>query len=362
MGATGTKIARALGGFAEGFHGRGPEYLQQIDDKRKQALLDDAFTVQQQLQQGNVPAARQTLLNRLQAIEQLGGDPRDTDSILLDIERGNVDKALQRVTTVVDFGISSGALKAPARGQKQVVDGQLVDLTTGTATPIKGYNPNTQAAQDRGAALALREREFGLKETIEARQQNKLSSGLEKVLLEGQQASIDRQGDAINFRTMAQEFETRSDELYGGVAMTVNEAFKAVLGSQDDVTELRRKINAIRVAEGIGQLPPGVASDKDIELVMSGQIRENAGPEQVAQYLRGASKAAQYAAGYNQLKVDYINKTRKGAGLNQVWRRSHESPVLGRKVTTAEIYRTAIDSGLAIDDVLQQLGIKAELF
>ena len=90
MALTRQKVGQALGAFGAGVAGRGQEFVQNIDDNRKQALLEDAFTVQQQLTAGNVPAARQTLLNRLQAIEQLGGDPADTDSILLDLERGNV--------------------------------------------------------------------------------------------------------------------------------------------------------------------------------------------------------------------------------------------------------------------------------
>ncbi len=107
------QVAQALGAFGAGVQGRGPEFIQQLDENRKQALLEDAFSIQQALQAGDTSTARLTLVNRLQAIQQLGGDPSDTDSLLLDIERGDTDKALQRVTAVVDFGFRSGRLVDP---------------------------------------------------------------------------------------------------------------------------------------------------------------------------------------------------------------------------------------------------------
>lgn len=157
------KLGQLLQGFSAGVAGRGPEFIQGLADNRKQALLDDAFTVQQQLQGGDVSGARGTLLNRLQAIEQLGGNPADTDSILLDIERGDIDKALQRVGTVVDFGVASGRLQAPAKAiqpKTQIVDGQLVTIAPGggsaTATPIAGLTPGASTGDVQKQVNVLR--------------------------------------------------------------------------------------------------------------------------------------------------------------------------------------------------------------
>ena len=355
-------FARALQGFGAGVQGKGMQFNAGLDQSRKQALVDDSFSIMQRLQQNNVPAARQLLLERLDHIKRLGGDDADTRGVLQKIDTGDVQGALADVSMVVDHATRAGMLNQPQQPQRdrmQVVDGQIVNLDQGTAGPIPGYvaPPGVDPAADR----QIRREQLALQQQIEQRQQTKLSAGLEKVMLDSQQSSIDRQGDAINFNTMAQEFETRSEQLYGGAAMTVNEAFKTLLGTQDDVTELRRKINAIRVAEGIGQLPPGVASDKDIELVMSGQIRENASPEQVASYLRGAAKAAQYAAGYNQMRVDFISKNRTGAGLNNAWRKMRPSSKLGRDVAAAEIYRTALSKGVTAQQVMADLGIEGDI-
>lgn len=364
------KIGTALQGLGAHLDGRGIEYqrnqmaereqAQILDEQRKQEMLEDAYMAYQVGATGNIPGTLDVLYKRFDRIRQdPSRDPSDTLGLIKQFET-DPQGAMTELGALVDHGFVSGRLQMPPAGQRdrmQVVGDQIVNMDTGSASDIAGFD-NTQANEK----LALDRRRVANAEAIEARQQVKLSSGLEKVLLDSQQASIDRQGDAVNFNTIAQEFETRSDEFYGGVGMTVNEGLKALLGSQDDVTEFRRKINAIRVAEGIGQLPPGVASDKDIELVMSGQIRENAGPEQVASYLRGAAKAAQYAAGYNQMRVDFINKNRKGAGLNNAWRKMHTSSKLGREVSAAEIYRGAMNKGITVEDAMEMLGVSGELF
>ena len=352
------RISTALRGAAAGLHGKGQEFTQDLSDRRKQAMLKDAYLVQQQLSRGDTTSALQLLNNRVGDIKTLGGNPNTTMGLISRIQGGDVKGALGEVTDAVNWGYANGMLEAPPsmpNRNTQVVGGQLIDKNTGVATPIKGYNTNAPEAQRR-------ERELALKERIEKRQATKLSAGLEKVQLNAADNVIKYQGDAINFQTMANEFANRPDDLYGGVMMTLNERFKSLLGSQDDVTELRRKLNSIRVSEGIGNLPPGVASDKDIELVMSGQIQENASPEQVVQYLTGATKAAQYSAAYNQLKADFITKKRTGAGVNQAYRSSFQAPVLKRKVSVAEIYRTAQIRGITPEAVAQQLGITEELF
>ena len=85
--------------------------------------------------------------------------------------------------------------------------------------------------------------------------------------------------------------------------------------------------------------------------------KENASPEQVASFLRGAARLARFDAGYNQFKSDYISDTRSAAGVNREWRRQIMSPVAGRKVSIAEIYETAQNRSITPEEVKAKLGI-----
>ncbi len=108
-------LGRALQGFGAGVQGRGSEFLGQLDDRRRSALLQDAFAVQEQLRAGDVGGARGTLLQRLDAIGQLGGDPSDTQELISKLDAGDVQGAFADASTVVNFAQAQGLLRAPAR-------------------------------------------------------------------------------------------------------------------------------------------------------------------------------------------------------------------------------------------------------
>lgn len=127
-------IARALQGFGAGVAGQGQQFLQGIDDQRKQALLQDAFSVQQALQEGRTPQARELLLSRLDNINRLGGDPSDTQGLLSKIDSGDIRGAFQDVSTVVEFAQAEGLLKTPAtdKGTSLVQNIEATGLKRGT--------------------------------------------------------------------------------------------------------------------------------------------------------------------------------------------------------------------------------------
>lgn len=405
----GEKIALALQGFGAGVQGQGPYFQhmlnqqeQQLSEGRKMALIQDAYSVQQHLQSGNIPTARATLINRLQAIKKLGGDPSDTMGVLQKVESGDIPGALQDVSTVVSFAQANGLLKVPKsampkteiiNGQAvtidpsgkataapiegftapqpkaqlpktQIVDGQVVtiDPTTGqaTAAPVQGFQKDRTDINLRIRDQQLRERQLQLQQAAEDRQTNKLSAGLEKVLLDSQDQTVKSQQKSNKFDVLANDYERLKIE--GGLKSTMTESLKAVLGSQDAVSEFKRQVNEVRMSEAMKMLPPGAASDADIKLVLSSQPKENASPEQIASYLRGAAKVSRFEAGFHQFKADFISNKSTGKGLNQAWRSKINSPALKRDISLGELYETAQNRGTTPEDVANQLGIKGPLY
>ena len=402
------RIGLGLQGFGAGVEGRGPEFLNALQDRenaqteklsreREDALLQDAFMVSQHLQGGNTEGAIRLLENRIQHIDQLNGDPSDTIGLRDQIASGDTEGALRELNPLIQFAQAQGRLTIPQEAQtrREIINGQVVDIPpTGpvTAQDIEGFrapaaelkqrivdgqiiniDPTTGQAmaapipgfrQDPGRQVdrSLRARQVAVMEAAERRQSQKLSAGLEKALLSSQDATLESQRNANSFDALADDF-TKAASIPGGVKGSVSETLKALLGSQDEVSELRRRFNQIRVSEGLRNLPPGTASDSDVKLAMSGLPPENANPETVAAFLRGAARLSRFEAGFNQFKSDYISEKSTGKGINQTWRRQLEAPALGgERVTISEIYETAQNRGMTPEAVAEQLGIQGDLF
>lgn len=100
--------------------------------------------------------------------------------------------------------------------------------------------------------------------------------------LESQLASISK---------LQQGFERLASEgTQAGYLGRAGEFFKKALGTEDPITLLRKEFEQLNMTGAINNLPPGVASDKDIELVMSPLPQSTSNPAYIAAYLRGLKK------------------------------------------------------------------------
>ena len=370
---TENKFGLALQAAGAGLTGRGPEFQQMLAGRRQaesesrnkqllarqRAFAEDNRGLTMFLERGDYKSARELIVNRQDDLKNFpDSDTADTDGALDALDSGQYDELLRRSRAIDQQSVIAGILPARDKPKQQIVDGQLVTIGPdgAAASDIEGLRKDPGEAQDR----SLRSRQIAVSEAAEARQSGKLSAGLEKALLGAQDRVVEAQRNANEYEVLASDFERLN--LEGGLASTFSETLKNVLGSQDQVSEFRRKFNQVRISQGIKNLPPGPASDVDVKMAMKGVPKENASAGQVASFLRGSARIARFDAGYNQFKADYITQNRSGAGLNKSWRGSIQSPGLKRKVTIAEIYETAQNRGITPEDVAAQLGIEGGLF
>jgi hypothetical protein len=111
------------------------------------------------------------------------------------------------------------------------------------------------------------------------------------------------------------------------------EMAKEVLGVEDMETYIRSQVQSTRVKQAIANLPPGVASDKDIELVMSGTISDTANPEVIRAYMRGLQKIEQYNARYNKFAANHISNEGSAKGLLPAWDKAEEARLAEEQAT-----------------------------
>lgn len=98
------------------------------------------------------------------------------------------------------------------------------------------------------------------------------------------------------------QFQDRNAEISGGLVGSGKEFIKEIVGAQDEVSELRIKLKGVITRASVGNLPPGPATDKDIQLVLSGEIPANANAATVISYLNGLKKLANVDRDYAKRK------------------------------------------------------------
>ena len=94
------KFGEMLGGFGAGVQGRGPEYIAAIQErradeekKRLAAMVKDAKTAYDFINRGDVNNAMSLIQDRVQMINELGGDPSDTARIGAMLQSGRIAEA-----------------------------------------------------------------------------------------------------------------------------------------------------------------------------------------------------------------------------------------------------------------------------
>lgn len=92
-----------------------------------------------------------------------------------------------------------------------------------------------------------------------------------------------------------------------GAFSTASEWLKQATGNQDALTQMRQEYTRLRNNQALKMLPPGPASDKDIQVAMKGFPPDNADSATMASFLRGMAKMNQYTAVTENAKAEWVN-------------------------------------------------------
>ena len=208
-------------------------------------------------------------------------------------------------------------LKAQAQGYKPAKEETGFTLKEGDIRFDGSGNELARGAEktadpDKSRELSIKEEANQIRrEELGFRQEqaNKVSltPTTQKILDAAQTKSFDSGQQAREMELLARDL-TQID-IGGGVTSTTSEKFKQVLGSQEAVTDIRRRFRGFRASQAVSNLPPGVASDKDIELALSGFPAENANSQTIQSFLAGQPKVARLVEGFNIVKSELISET-----------------------------------------------------
>ena len=121
--------------------------------------------------------------------------------------------------------------------------------------------------------------------------------------------------------------EFKSLQPMAGAASLVVEKWRDIAGNQDEVSLLRRNFNAIKNEMVMDNLPPGVASDKDIEIAMSGFPTSDWNAEQIYSFMQGMAKISAITAEESMRRARHLAENRgTDENFEEEWNAFKDSP------------------------------------
>jgi len=129
-------------------------------------------------------------------------------------------------------------------------------------------------------------------------------------IIETTRASMNKAGEDASTLERAAAFAQNRDATQRGALGTVFSGMREFAGVGTEVEYHRAQIRQIRMQGVLGMLPPGVASDKDVQLAMDASVDFNSlDNETAASYLRGLAKIKRAQQTYESEKLRWIRET-----------------------------------------------------
>ncbi|EPO2135676.1 phage DNA ejection protein [Escherichia coli] len=186
----------------------------------------------------------------------------------------------------------------------------------GEALQARGQNLSYQSAMTghniAAQRLALDQQEFGFKmqQAQEKAQQliseaPKLSVNMEKGIETAVNNATASSNSANSMSALAQQF--RAEKPTTGLFGNAQNMFAKLTGSDTTLRDLRIRQNALVNSQVIKFLPPGPATDKDVEIVRRGAPTDMDNPETVARWLDAMANLERRNAQFNEFKAEWMS-------------------------------------------------------
>lgn len=159
----------------------------------------------------------------------------------------------------------------------------------------------------------------------------KLSDGAQKIVNDNMIESVGLEQSANKMDDLANRFEKESQA--GGLYTKGWAGFKRITGwSNDDQNAMIREYSRLRNSEAIKSLPPGPATDRDIELALRGLPPETADSSTLTSFLRGYAKLNRMDSAYKQMQAEWVNQ------VGNMGSTKRDVEVLGVKVPSGSTF------------------------
>jgi hypothetical protein len=204
---------------------------------------------------------------------------------------------------------SADLLQKTANAQKAAIESQFTERLQNLGLTEKTWNiKNLQSEiSNRSAKLGLDTQMTNatVLEKMSSIQKNlnDIPADTRKLINESAVTAATAQQSAAQFNDLASRIEGLGG--YGRLS-SLSEFAKSTIGAEGYETSLRQEYTRLRNSAAIKSLPPGPATDKDIQMALSGFPKDTSNSANIAQFLRGMAKLQDIDAAVANAKTDWL--------------------------------------------------------
>ena len=199
-----------------------------------------------------------------------------------------------------------------ARGQDVTVRGQDIGAATARRGQDMSYSSSMSGHGLAAERLSLDKQKFGLELQQAQQKAQQLINGAPALSVNMEKSIEKSAGDAAASRNSADSMTTLAATLEqqkprAGLFGTTENMYAKLTGQDNYLRDMRVRYNQLANAQATKLLPPGPASDKDIEFARKGIPSETDNPMVMARWLRGMAKMEDANANFNEFKSEWMS-------------------------------------------------------
>lgn len=204
----------------------------------------------------------------------------------------------------------SEARKKIADAEKATVEAQFAERLQQSGLNKTNWDiANLQSQiKDRSAKLALDQQTTAATVAEKMSSINKnltdIPADSRKLINESAVSAAAAKQSADQFNSLASRIESQGGNY--GVASSASDFLKKIGGFQGGMTQLKQEYARLRNTAAIKSLPPGPATDKDIQLALSGFPSDTARATDLSAFLRGMAKLQDIESAVANAKTDWL--------------------------------------------------------
>lgn len=335
---------RAFAELTAKYPGQKDAFKQSFDllsEEGKKAELSTTMRVYSALESGNNEVAKSVLDKQIEALQNSGQDATNLVNIREAIDtnpKGVANFAGLTLASLMgkeQFAKVTESLGKESRAEEE----QPLVLKKLKAETSKVFSDMKLNKANIGKAVAETKKAYAVvnKTNVEAqsvmrdiiqKKADYIKSRNEGIKLtpQGEKLLNDSVTSASNSLSLAGQYESLANEIENEIKSTGaigagKEAVKKIWGSQDRVTKLRQEYLRLKNSGVLNMLPPGPATDKDIEIAQAAFPDADSDPKFIASFMKGLGKLQRYDSQINETKADWINsngnlgRARKGISI-----------------------------------------------